>query len=255
MLIHSLPAAAGLIWVREGWRLVRRQPLGLSSMVVVYVTMLLLPLLLPAIGIIVSGILAPFATLGLMNVCQAVHQGRPPLINSFAAPFKPAAARIQLFRLGLLNAALLSVIATVVMLAGGDRAEQQALDEVPWDLIVLQLLLYAPVLAMMWFAPPLAGWNGLTAGKAVFGSVVGCMRNLTPMLVYGLAISALTFGSASLVGGALTVLGLSRQGLVVLLTPLVLLLMTVVQATFYPMYRAIYTQPDDDRAAAERAAQ
>ena len=40
MLIHSLPAAAGLIWVREGWRLVRRQPLGLSSMVVVYVTML-----------------------------------------------------------------------------------------------------------------------------------------------------------------------------------------------------------------------
>jgi hypothetical protein len=252
MLIHSLPPAAGLHWIRAGWRLVRRQPLGLSSMVVVYVTMLLLPLLLPAIGIIASGVLAPFATLGLMNVCQAVHQGRPPLISSFAAPFKPSPARIQLFRLGLLNAALLSVIATVVMLAGGERV-QQASDELPWDLILLQLLLYAPVLAMMWFAPPLAGWSGLTAGKAVFGSVVGCMRNLSPLLVYGLAVAALTFGSASLVGGALTMLGLSRQGLIVLLTPLVLLLMTVVQATFYPMYRAIYTQPDDERAA-ERAA-
>jgi hypothetical protein len=249
MQIHTLPAGAGLIWVREGWRLVRRQPLGLSSMVVVYVTMLLLPLLLPAIGIIVSGILAPFATLGLMNVCHAVHNGRPPLIAAFAAPFKAAPARVQLFRLGLLNAALLSVIATVVMLAGGDRVQDQSIDAVPWDLIVLQLLLYVPVLGMMWFAPPLAGWNGVTAGKAVFGSVIGCMRNLTPLLVYGLAIAALTFGSASLVGGALTVLGLSRQGLVVLLTPLVLLLMTVVQATFYPMYRAIFAPSD----AAENA--
>ena len=246
MQIQALPAGAGLFWVREGWRLVRRQPLGLASMVVVYVTMLLLPLLLPAIGIIASGILAPFATLGLMNVCHAVHQGRPPLISAFGAPFKPGPTRVHLFRLGLLNAALLSLIATVVMLAGGDRAEHQALEEVPWDLIVLQMLLYAPVLAMMWFAPPLVGWNGLTAGKAVFGSVIGCMRNMTPLLVYGLAITALTFGSASLVGGALTVLGLSRQGLVVLLTPLVLLLMTVVQATFYPMYRAIYTQPAAD---------
>ena len=246
MQIQSLPAGAGLFWVREGWRLVKRQPLGLSSMVVVYVTMLLLPLLLPAIGIIVSGILAPFATLGLMNVCHAVHHGRPLLIGAFATPFKPGPTRVQLFRLGLLNAALLSLIATVVMIAGGDRAQQQ--DEVPWDLIVLQMLLYAPVLAMMWFAPPLVGWNGLTAGKAVFGSVIGCMRNLTPLLVYGLAIAAITFGSASIVGGALTVLGLSRQGLVVLLTPLVLLLMTVVQATFYPMYRAIYAQPAEGSA-------
>ena len=113
-----------------------------------------------------------------MNVCHAVHHGRPPLIGSFATPFKPGPTRLQLFRLGLLNAALLSVIATVVMLAGGERAQQQ--DEVPWDLIVLQMLLYAPVLAMMWFAPPLVGWNGLTAAKAVFEPDMSSMASMFP---------------------------------------------------------------------------
>jgi hypothetical protein len=249
MQIQSLPPSAGLAWVHEGWRLFRRQPLGLPAMVVVYIAMLLTPLLVPSIGILISGVLAPFATMGLMNVCHAVHHGRLPLINSFAEPFKPTPPRTQLIRLGLLNAALLSVIATVMMMAGGDRAQSGSIEQIPWDLIFLQLLLYVPVLAMMWFAPPLAGWNGLTAGKAIFGSVIGCMRNLTPLVVYGLAITAITFGAASLVGWVLAVLGMTRQSLLIVMAPLVLLMMTVVQATFYPMYRAIYGQPASELVA------
>jgi hypothetical protein len=58
----------------------------------------------------------------------------------------------------------------------------------------VQLLLYSPVMALMWFAPLLAGWHDMPPGKAMFGSAVACLRNLGALLVYGLAALALTMG-------------------------------------------------------------
>lgn len=247
MQIRSLPARAGLAWIRDGWRLYRRQPLGLPAMAVIYISMLLAPLLLPGIGVLISGTLAPFATVGLMNAVFAVDRGRAPVVGGFAEPFRPAPARLQLFRLGLLNAALLAAIAAVLLLASGDRPAPETVQDVPLDLVLLQIVLYLPVLAMMWFAPLLAGWNGLPVGKAVFGSVIGCLRNIGALVVYALGVIVIVFGTAALTGGVLTALDLPREFNVLVMAPLALLLTSFVQATFYPMYRAIYAHPTIER--------
>ena len=113
MQIYSLPASYGAAWLRDGWRLLKRQPLGLPAMVVLYLFMLLLPATLPYVGVALSGVLGPFATVGLMGACRDVSAGRAPMPTVFAAPFQDAARRQLLFRLGVINAAMLQIAGSV----------------------------------------------------------------------------------------------------------------------------------------------
>jgi hypothetical protein len=242
MLIRSLPAVAGAIWLRDGWRLFARQPVGLSSMVVVYLLMLFLPALLPFIGIAVSGVLAPFATLALLAACREVDAKRVPTVKVFAEPFQNEAVRVQMLRLGLVNATLVLLIALAGAMLGPSDATQapQTLQDIPLQTWALQFALYLPVLTLMWFSPALVGWHGATPGKAMFGSIVACWRNKGPMLVYGAVAAVLMMGASAAVVGLLAPLLASQQAMSFLLAPLALVLMTIVQASFYPMYRSIF---------------
>jgi hypothetical protein len=243
MQINILPARAGITWLREGMRLFGRQPIGLPAMVVLYLMMLIVPALLPVVGIAISGVLAPFASVGLLGACRDVADGRMPTPLAFAQPFRPAPARTLLLRLGIVNAILLLLVATLAMLLvpeppGGEAP--QSLQEVPLQSLLVQLLLYLPVMALMWFAPALTGWHGIAPAKSMFGSVVACWRNMGPMLVFGVAAGALTLGVSVAAVMLLTSLITSREVLSIVMAPLALVLMTIVQASLYPMYRAVF---------------
>jgi hypothetical protein len=243
MQINILPAGAGIGWLREGVRLFGRQPIGLPAMVVVYLTMLLLPALLPVIGIAISGVLAPFASVGLLGACRDVAEGRMPTPLAFAQPFRPSPARVQLLRLGIINAILLLVVATLSALAVPEppaAESSQSLPDVPLASLLLQFLLYLPVMAVMWFAPVLCGWHTITPAKAMFGSAVACWRNVGPMLIFGVAAGVLTLGVSVVVVMLLASLGSSREMMSIVIAPLALVLMTIVQASLYPMYRSVF---------------
>jgi hypothetical protein len=83
MLINSVSAGTGVRWLRDGARLLKRQPLGLPAMVVVYLMMLLVPAMIPLVGIAISGVLGPFATVGLMQCFREAAAGRPPGMGQF----------------------------------------------------------------------------------------------------------------------------------------------------------------------------
>ena len=243
MQINILPAGAGISWLREGMRLFGRQPIGLPAMVVLYLMMLVVPALLPIVGIAISGVLAPFASVGLLGACRDVAEGRMPTPLAFAQPFRPTPARLQMLRLGIVNAILLLIVATLAMLLapeppGGEAP--QSLQEVPRESLLVQLLLYLPVMALMWFAPVLTGWHGIAPAKAMFGSVVACWRNVGPMLVFGVAAGVLTLGISVAAVMLLTSLISSREVLSIVMAPLALVLMSIVQASLYPMYRSVF---------------
>jgi hypothetical protein len=205
--------------------------------------MLLAPALLPIIGIAISGVLAPFAAVGLLTACRDVAAGRMPTPMAFAQPFRPSPARLQMLRLGIINAILLLVVATLAALLTPELPSgeaPQSLQDVPLNALLVQLLLYMPVMALMWFAPVLAGWHGIAPAKAMFGSVVACWRNMGAMLVFGLAAGALTLGVSVAAVMLLTSLISSRELVSILMAPLALVLMTVVQASLYPMYRSVF---------------
>jgi len=250
MQINTLPAGAGLRWLREGMRLFGRQPIGLPAMVVLYLLMLLAPALLPIVGIAISGVLAPFASVGLLTACRDVAEGRMPTPLAFAQPFRPTPAREQMLRLGIINAILLLIVATLAALfvpePGGEAP--QSLPELPLSSLLVQFALYLPVMAMMWFAPVLAGWHAIAPAKAMFGSVVACWRNVGPLLIFAVAAGVLTLGVS--VGAVMLLSSLisSRELLSMLMALLALILMTIVQASLYPMYRSVFV--DGERAPA-----
>lgn len=244
MLIRSLPATAGLTWLREGWQLFRRQPLGLPAMVVIYMMVALLPLVLGVPGMALAGVLNPFVTIGLMLACKEVAAGRAPNAVVFARPFQDARQRVALLRLGLLNAALWLTVAVLSNLLGPELPDSasapSSLQDIPVTALLAQLMFAAPVIAMMWFAPLLAGWHGATPAKAMFGSAVAVLRNLGALLVFGVAVFALAAGVSLAVVSVVSLVVASREVLTFVLAPLALILTTIVQASFYPMYRSVF---------------
>jgi hypothetical protein len=247
MQINTVPAGNGMRWLLEGGRLLRRQPLGLPAMVVVYLMLLLVPAIVPLVGLAISGVLSPFATVGLMQCFREAAQGRAPSPIQFAQPFQDERQRQALFRLGLINAGLLIVVAVLASLIAPQPEAPpgpESIEELPLRTLLAQLLLYSPVMLLMWFAPLLAGWHDMTPGKAMFGSAIACLRNMGALIVYGMGAIALTVGVSLIVVTALTAVVTSREVLSFLLAPIALLLMTIVQGSFYPMYLSIFaTQP------------
>ena len=248
MQIHSLPASTGAAWLRDGWRLLKRQPLGLSAMVVMYTFVLLVPATIPIpyVGVALLGVLSPFATVGLMAAFREVAAARVPNPGLFARAVQDATVRRVLFKLGLIHAGLMILVIVLARFALGPQpvpSEQEplTLDSLHLADFMLFALFYAPVMVAMWFAPMLAGWHGLDAGKAMFGSAVACWRNKGAMLVYGVLMSCVLLG-VTLLASALLGAIMSAQVLPLLAAPVALALTTFVQASFYPMYRSIFTE-------------
>ena len=247
VLILSLPASSGVAWLRDGWRLIKRQPIGLAAMVVIYTFVLFIPVSipLPYLGAALLCLISPFATLGVMAAFRAVAAGKVPTPGVFIQPLQNVAVRRVLFRLGLIHAGLMIVVIVVVRLINGPiplTAEDEPLTVESLRLanFAVFTLVYSPVLVAMWFAPLLAGWHGLGPGKAMFGSAVACWRNKGALLVYGLLVGCvmLAVGFVAMLGGIL-----SAQLLPLLSAPLGLAVATLIQASFYPMYRSIFAEP------------
>lgn len=249
MQILSLPASTGAQWVRDGWRLVKRQPLGLSAMVVIYMFVQFVPVSIPVpyLGVLLLGVVSPFVNLGLMAAMREVANARAPTPGVFAQAFQNAAVRRVLLKLGLVHAGVLMVTVILVRLIAGAQSvpaddEPVTLESLRLGTFVIFTLVYSPVIVAMWFAPMLAGWHGFEVAKAMFGSAVACWRNKGAFLVYGVVMAFLLSGVIAL-SSALIGAFLSTQMMAVFAAPIVLVLTTFVQATFYPMYRSIFAEP------------
>lgn len=250
MQILSLPASSGAMWLRDGWRLLRQRPLALTAMVVMYSFILIVPASIPVayVGVILLGVLSPFATLGVMAAFREVAAARVPTPALFTQALRDDAVRATLFRLGLIHAGLTMIVVVLVRLLADPGAAPT--DEEPVTMETLKLapfitfaLLYSPVMIAMWFAPMLAGWHGLSVGKAIFGSAIAFLRNMGAFLLYGVLMACVMTGVALIVFAVLGALVSSPQVISLLLAPFALALSTFVQATFYPMYRSIYAEP------------
>ena len=104
---------------------------------------------------------------------------------------------------------------------------------------VIQGLAYLPVALLMWYAPMLAAWHGLPAGKALFFSVVAVWRNLGAFVIYGLAWLAIWMCFSLAFGLLLTSIGVANLAAVLGL-PLVMLMLTWMYCSVYPSYATVF---------------
>ena len=227
----------------------RAAPLGWLALAFAYMFITQLLALLPLVGPAAAAILVPAFTVGLMGAARASSRGGrvelAMLFDAFRDRLRP-----QLV-LGVVYAAcLLAVLGGAALLLGeravGATLPGEAQAEIDRgqlaSLIGTLLALYAPVMMLFWFAPPLAAWHSAPVPKALFFSFFAFLMNWRAFFVYG-AAAAVAVGLVPLV--ALNVIGafagpLSRAAANAMVLSLALLFMPTLFASFYASYRDVF---------------
>ncbi|MEP6608191.1 MAG: BPSS1780 family membrane protein [Burkholderiaceae bacterium] len=250
MIVRRLPASAGLIWLRDGLALYRRQPFAFTSLVILYTMGMAMLTLVPFIGMPIALTLIPLGTVGLTLAGREAERGVMPMPTVMAEPLRDPQQRKALLRLGLVNAGLMLFLLSLVSLLAADELSNwkildgridpvSASQNFPWDAILVATLLYVPILMVTWLAPQLVAWHRQPLGKALFFSFFACWRNRWPFLTLGAALFTLIFGTVFVVTQILQMLGASAQLASMLLAPVVLIVISIGYATQYPIYRSL----------------
>ena len=203
MKLNLVPASAGARWVKLGISTFLRQPLALTGLFFLFMAVVTVVSLIPVIGgALVLGLL-PAATLGFMAASQEASQGKFPMPWLLASALRAGRQELRaILTLGALYAVLfLGVMGASALVDGGQFArfyfgggeisrellEQSDFQGAMWLAMGLNL----PLSLLFWHAPALVHWHGVPPMKALFFSLVACVRNFGAYIVFALLWSGI----------------------------------------------------------------
>ena len=236
---RTVRAGAGVDWVGDGWRLFRKASLMWIVFLVLFLLVHVGLSMVPWVGTWIGSVVSPILMGGIALGCRSLETGGDLELEHLQAGVRRNTG--ILFAIGVVYAlcelALLVVFGAIVgpsfvwaVIQGDQAAVVDAFDD-PLRLALGGLVVMAlaiPLMAAYWFAPALAMLHDVPAIPAMKESLLACLRNFMPMLVYGLVMLALAL---------LAVLPLGL-GLIVW-APLMV-------ATVYTSYRSVFTEPDGE---------
>ena len=205
MKLRLVPASQGVHWLRQGFVVFFKQPLGFAGLFASFMFVLFLALLLPLVGSLLLLAVLPLASLGFMIGTQRALEGRFPLPRVFIEPLQRGhSARVAMLQLGILYAvatALIMWLSNAVDGGAMDRAMQvmadskstpetmqEALSDGRLQLgLLLRFGLAALLSVPFWHAPALVHWGGHPPAKALFFSLVACWRNRGAFAMYAMS--------------------------------------------------------------------
>lgn len=266
MKLQLVSPSRGALWVRQGFAIFLRHPVGFAGLFAAYLFFVFALTLLPFIGPLLLLALLPLGSLGFMVATRHALEGQFPLPRAFIEPLRTGRPRLlSLIKLGLVYAAATWLILFVSDLIDGGALdaliEAQAAGDTPQDVMAARLadprletgvLLRFALLGLLsvpfWHAPALVHWDGQTAGKSLFFSTVACWRNKGAFVVYSLVWLAVLLAFAlvaNLVFGAL-----GRPQLVPFIAmPASLLFSTVFYASLYFTFNDCFVPSEEGRPA------
>jgi hypothetical protein len=238
----------GARWLADGWRLFRAAPLGWLALVFAYWLIMTLVSIVPLVGVAAASVLVPAFSVGFMAAARAVSRGGPLELALLFDGFRHH-LRGQII-LGVVYFACLGLLLAATALADGGalagwmlsgrRPEDEVLQSEEFlAALACAAALYAPVLMMFWFAPPLAAWHGVDAGKALFFSFFACLMNWRAFLAYGAATALIALALPLAVLSALMLVSF-KAPVMSLVFPLLIVLLPTLFASFYASYRDIF---------------
>lgn len=245
-----LPASSGWQWVRDGFRLFRKQPLAMFLWAMAISLLVIFATAIPPVGPILFVALMPIVTLMTLSACKHVEADRVMLPSMWPKPLQKPGVFRKLFLMGLLYAALCMVIGLLAFLPfSGSLSEAVRVASMEKDITPLLSALMVPltvfgvlyviVAALFWHAPVLVAWHGLRLTQALFFSGVACWRNKWAFLVYG-AAWVMVFLFIDLCAGMLVTIGLSPQFAGTLQVPFNIAAGGVLYCSFYPAYTSVF---------------
>ncbi len=254
MQAQLIEPGRGWRWLARGWQLFRVAPVMWLALVFAYYMLMAAVSLLPVVGVVLAMVLVPGLSVGFMAAARAAERGQPFELSLLFSGLRAARAA-QLTLGGIYFTSIVLLLAATALADGGALARWFLTGERPavemlqsedfLSALGLASLLYMPVMMMFWFAPVLAAWNGMSAGKALFFSFFACLLNWRAFVAYGVAATLVLFvvPFTALLGLMLASGGALRPAVFSVLFPFVLAMMPTLFASFYASYRDIFPEP------------
>ena len=205
-------AGAGWTWIAQGWKLFARAPLMWILAILVWFVIAIVVNLVPFVGGLAFQAVNPAIAAGFMVACRSIEVGGDFELEQLFAGFRTRFG--SLLVVGLIVIAcwvlIFLVFAGVVgfsilgaILSGNSQrvvhdVMASALTIALGGLVALALSI--PVMAAMWFAPALVAMHGMGPVQAMKESLVGCMVNFVPFLVWGIVMTVFAIVAAIPIG-------------------------------------------------------
>ncbi|HLW05266.1 MAG TPA: BPSS1780 family membrane protein [Azoarcus sp.] len=255
MQARQLPLQRGWGWVADGLQLWRRNPTVLIFASFTYMLLLLIVASIPFIGQIAAYMLMPILSLGVLNTCRAIDEGRKPGPDTLFSGFKSNVQQlVTVGGLYLVGTIIVLMITSVIdggalwRVMVGKEVLDPSSSELPAGLftgLLIGSVLSLPVLAAYWFAPILVGWWRISAPKAVFFSLYACLQNWRPFMAFGLAIFVMIGLLPRIVIGFAGMVSPLLSSVLLLVLPVVLI--PVLFASFYINARDVFGTNSHER--------
>ncbi len=232
--IKSLPAMAGLEWIKDAFNLFKMNPLIWIVIVALWFVLNVVAQFVPIIGGLAMALLYAVFVAGFLLGCAALERGESLEIGHLFAGFKSnTSSLIGLGACYLAAIILWAIIVGVLVFSGAGGLEIFTDPESinPTAIfssgalvgVLISLLLIIPIMMMFWFAPALISLGDVPLIESLKMSFSGCLKNILPMFIFGLIMSVL-----AVLASLPFFLGW-------------LVLMPIGMAAFYTAYRSIYT--------------
>lgn len=250
MRLQHVAARQGHQWVRQGFRVFVRHPMGFAGLFAAFLLIVFLLATLPYVGVLLLLMLMPLGSLAFMVATQQAEAGRLSLVEALIGPLRTTRAqRIALLKLGLVYAASTWLIVELSSWVDGGALQalmqaQGARDTTPQEMarllsapglqagLLLRFSLFGLLSVPFWHAPALVHWDAQPAGKSLFFSTIALWRNRGAFFVYSLTWLGV-FVLYSVVANLLfAVLG-SGQLVTLLAMPASMIFATVFYASLY----------------------
>lgn len=249
MQARIVGAARGARWLAEGWRLFRGAPLGWLAAVFAYWILMTLISVVPVIGVAAAAVLVPAFSVGFLAIARATARGsRADLALLFDGLRQEPRAQLALGVVYLACIALLLGASTLAddgalarwMLIGKRPAAEVMQSDGFLAALLLAGLLYLPVMAAFWFAPPLAAWHSIGPAKALFFSLAASLMNWRAFAAYGAVAALVTLVIPFAALALLTLSGALPFPAAAMVFPLLFILLPTLFASFYASYRDVF---------------
>lgn len=254
MKLNIVPARQGIVWVRLGIFTFFKQPLALGGLFFMFMAAVSVTSLVPLLGTLLAIAIVPAATLGLMVATLEALRGKFPMPSVLATAFRAGSARrSSMLMLGLLYAGALGLLLGLTTLfddgkfaslyLGGAKITQELVNAPDFQIAMLVgTALYIPLSLLFWHAPALVHWYGVHPVKAMFFSIVACLRNFGAYLAYGLGWLAVMLLVGVVITTSASLLGAQIAGLI--LMPVMLLMAAMFFSSIYFTFRDSFVHTD-----------
>lgn len=188
---NTVDIGRGLAWLHEGWKLFRQAPLVWIAICVLGMVAYMVLAFVPFIGQLASMLLSVLIAGGVMLGCRDLDKGEDLVIGHAVAAMQshlgPLLTIGALYLAGVFLAVLtmgLLTGGTVISVVQGGIQPGVAVTSILLYLLVAALILL-PLGMAIWFAPALATLHDMAPVQAMKSSLIGCLRNWLPFIVYG----------------------------------------------------------------------